>query len=221
VSNTELPVLYSFRRCPYAMRARMAIAYSQVSVEIREVVLKDKPAEMLLASPKGTVPVLLADNQVIEESLDIMFWALSKNDPDGINLSDLSSHDSELIVKNDEVFKVHLDHYKYADRFPYCDQQHYRSQGEVFLTQIDTLLSNRPYLGGGNMSVVDMAIFPFIRQFAFVDKNWFDQSPYVFLKQWLGKFLEAELFKSVMQKIPQWHAGDKIALFPFERENFG
>ena len=221
---TPVSVLYSFRRCPYAMRARMAIAYSQLTVEIREVVLKDKPEEMLLASPKATVPVLVisddvAEQSILDESLDIMFWALSKNDPEKINLSDISHYyDNELIAENDNVFKAHLDHYKYADRFPEQTEQYYREQGEAFLVKLDILLENSIYLTGNNLSVVDIAIFPFIRQFAFVDKQWFDQSCYTHLKRWLENFLESELFKSVMPKLPQWHNGDDATLFPFKRE---
>ncbi|MDH5257414.1 MAG: glutathione S-transferase [Gammaproteobacteria bacterium] len=236
------PVLYSFRRCPYAMRARMVIAYSDISVEIREVVLKDKPQEMLNASPKGTVPVLIVDEllfsrddnnsdsgsdsskkshiKIIEESLDIMSWALAISDPDNINLSGVTDYyDNELVAENDNVFKVHLDHYKYAERFPAHDAVHYRHQGEVFLNKLNVLLGKNPYLTGDRLSVVDIAIFPFIRQFAFVDKAWFDQSCYFHLQRWLEEFLKSDMFKRVMPKLPQWHSGDDMTLFPFEREN--
>jgi len=217
------PVLYSFRRCPYAMRARMIIAYSGVSVEIREVVLKDKPDEMIAASPKGTVPVLIYCNEVgdqtlLEESLDIMQWALALNDPDNIDLSDVgvTIFENVLIKENDSEFKTHLDHYKYADRFPAHDVSYYRSQGEVFLSKLEGLLLNNHYLAGDKMSVVDIAIFPFIRQFAHVDKKWFDGSPYLNLKRWLEGFLESEMFEAVMPKLAQWQPGDEIILFPFE-----
>jgi len=216
-----LPVLYSFRRCPYAMRARMIVAYSEISVEIREIVFKDKPDEMLVASPKGTVPVLILDDDtVLDESLDIMSWALSKNDHDNMNLPDVTNYlDNDLIAHNDNVFKIHLDHYKYADRFPAYDVEYYRAQGEEFLEKLDKLLSRTEYLMGEKVSVVDVAIFPFIRQFAFVDKNWFDQSRYSHLRGWLEKFIESDMFKCVMTKLPQWHSGDDMILFPFERDN--
>jgi len=223
-SMDNMPVLYSFRRCPYAMRARMAIAYSGIRVELREVVLKDKPAELLIASPKGTVPVLLlnenAGGVILEESLDIMYWALSQYDPDGINLLDVTHYlENELIAENDNVFKTHLDHYKYADRFPEFSELHYRTQGEIFLRKLDKLLSSSQYLTSDDMSVVDLAVFPFIRQFAFVDKAWFDQSCYTYLRRWLDAFLLSELFVSIMPKFPQWHKGDELTVFPSSQQN--
>ena len=201
------------------MRARMAIAYSRVSVELREVVLKDKPDEMLLASPKGTVPVLVEHGKVLEESLDIMCWALSQNDPDDIDLVGVDGYlDNELIVENDNVFKMHLDHYKYADRFPLPDEKNselfYREKGEVFLNKLDILLNDNLYLTSDKLSVIDFAIFPFIRQFAYVEKAWFDHSPYKNLKRWLEALLVSELFDSIMPKLPQWHNGDEATTFP-------
>ena len=207
-----LPVLYSFRRCPYAIRARLALKQSAIKVELREVILADKPTEMLLASPKATVPVLvLADGSVMDESLDIIHWALLSNDsgnwlPDDNNSS---QEVNELITVNDGVFKEHLDHYKYANRFPEFTAEHHRKQGEEFLQQLDQLLVESNYLISNHITIADIAIFPFIRQFAFVDKDWFDQSQYKNLNLWLNNMLEMKLFKDIMKKYPQWVAGNE------------
>lgn len=214
--NKQPPILYSFRRCPYAIRARLAIKVSQIQVELREVVLAEKPKAMLAESPKGTVPVLvLSDDTVIDESKDIMFWALNQNDPDKW----LSQHQEKineidaLITLNDNDFKRYLDHYKYADRFPEQPMEYYREQGEVFLQQLETRLSKNPFLLGDSLSMADMAIVPFIRQFAFVDKPWFDRSPYRQLQDWLENILASDLFNKVMIKQSQWKEGDDIRYF--------
>lgn len=193
-------VLYSFRRCPYAMRARMALRYSGVPLTTLEVSLKAKPAEMLAASPKGTVPVLVcADGRVIEQSLDIMRWALARNDPDNW-LQPGNPLIEQLIEQNDSVFKVQLDRYKYAIRYPEYPMEHYRAQGEQFLLRLDTLLKQSPYLAGDSLSMADVAMAPFVRQFAHVDRDWFEQSPYPHLRIWLKRFLTSTLFASVMTK---------------------
>lgn len=191
--------LYSFRRCPYAMRARMALRYSGVPVDIVEVSLKAKPAEMLAISPKGTVPVLDADGRVIDESLEIMRWALAQNDPGDWLLED-DARIAELIEANDQVFKVHLNHYKYAERYPEQPMEVYRAEGALFLQRLDELLSDREYLLADHPSLADIALLPFIRQFAHVDREWFAQTPYVRLQAWLQRFLESELFTSIMKK---------------------
>ncbi|MGU9850008.1 glutathione S-transferase [Pseudomonas koreensis] len=191
--------LYSFRRCPYAMRARMALRYSGVPVEIVEVSLKAKPAEMLAISPKGTVPVLDADGQVIDESLEIMRWALAQNDPDNWLLGG-DSRIAELIEANDQVFKVHLNRYKYAERYPQQPMEVYRAEGAVFLQRLDELLADRDYLLTEHPSLADIALLPFVRQFAHVDREWFAQTPYVRLQAWLPRFLESDLFTSIMKK---------------------
>ncbi|NYH11470.1 glutathione S-transferase [Pseudomonas moraviensis] len=191
--------LYSFRRCPYAMRARMALRYSGVPVEIVEVSLKAKPAEMLAISPKGTVPVLDAGGQVIDESLEIMRWALAQNDPDDWLLGG-DSRIAELIQANDQVFKVHLNRYKYAERYPEQPMEVYRAEGALFLQQLDELLEGRDYLLSGHPSLADIALLPFVRQFAHVDRDWFAQTPYVRLQAWLQRFLESELFTGIMKK---------------------
>lgn len=191
--------LYSFRRCPYAMRARMALRYSGVPVEIVEVSLKAKPAEMLAISPKGTVPVLDAGGQVIDESLEIMRWALAQNDPDDWLLGG-DSRIAELIEANDQVFKVHLNRYKYAERYPEQPMEVYRAEGALFLQKLDELLEGRDYLLANHPSLADIALLPFVRQFAHVDRDWFAQTPYVRLQAWLQRFLESELFTGIMKK---------------------
>lgn len=191
--------LYSFRRCPYAMRARMALRYSGVPVEIVEVSLKAKPAEMLAISPKGTVPVLDADGRVIDESLEIMRWALAQNDPQGW-LLDGDSRIAELIEANDQGFKVDLNRYKYSERYPEQPMEVYRAQGAVFLQRLEGLLQDRDYLLADHPSLADIALLPFVRQFAHVDREWFAQTPYPRLQAWLHNFLESNLFTSIMKK---------------------
>ncbi|MNQ38599.1 glutaredoxin 2 [compost metagenome] len=195
--------LYSFRRCPYAMRARMALRYSGVAVDIVEVSLKAKPAEMLALSGKGTVPVLSADGRVIDESLDIMRWALAQNDPQDWLLKDdpvAAEQIAPLIEQNDQVFKVHLNRYKYAERYPEQPMEVYRSEGEVFLRRLDQLLEGRDYLLADHPSLADVALMPFVRQFAHVDREWFGQTPYLRLQAWLQRLLESDLFTSIMKK---------------------
>ena len=211
------PILYSFRRCPYAMRARMALLSSGVTVELREVLLRDKPPEMLLASPKATVPVLiLNDKTVIDESIDIMRWALKQNDPENWLMAGSPEKHvliNTLIDENDLVFKQHLDQYKYADRYPAYPAEYYREQGEQFLRKIDSMLQQSDYLLAARPSLADIALFPFIRQFAYVDKNWFDASNYKCLQKWLESLLVSPLFVSAMRKIDVWQAGDESVLF--------
>lgn len=211
------PVLYSFRRCPYAMRARLALLYSGVTVELREVELKDKPEHMLSLSKNATVPILLLpDGSVIEESWDIMIWAVRQNDPDrwlGIDESYLV--ESEMLIEmNDYSFKTDLDHYKYADRYPEYPAEYYRAQGEEYLQDIEQILNQSKYLLGASPGIADIAIFPFIRQFAFVDKPWFDTAPYPRLQIWLRGLLDTPLFESSMLKFPLWQPGDQPVLFP-------
>ena len=202
--KSPLPILYSFRRCPYAIRARLAIAYTGIPVEIREVHLKHKPEHMLAISPKGTVPVLqLPDSTVIDESLDIMRWALAQNDPE--HWLDAVGDAERLIEWNDGDFKYYLDRYKYADRYPEYPASYYRSQGELFLAALESKLSQNPHLGGRHFSMADAAIFPFIRQFAAVDSQWFVSSGYPYLIHWLDGLVLSDLFLSVMVKYPTWN----------------
>ena len=212
-----LPILYSFRRCPYAMRTRMALLYSGVKVELREVVLKEKPEELLKLSKEHTVPVLeLPDGQVIDESWDIMLWAIRQNDPDKwLGEGETRVFDAEIMLEmNDYSFKSDLDHYKYANRYQEHSPEYYRSLGAEYLQDLEEALTDSRYLLGESISIADIAIFPFIRQFAFVDKPWFDQAPYPNLQHWLQEFLDSSLFNSIMMKLPAWKFGDEIVIFP-------
>jgi glutathione S-transferase len=207
----ELPILYSFRRCPYAMRARLAVAVSGVQVELREVVLRDKPPELVEASAKTTVPVLvLPDGEVIDESLDIMRWALGRNNPENW----LSGDATDLIAQNDGPFKAALDRYKYPHRYGLdCGAPH-RDHGLTILTQLNVQLSETGFLSGEKGGIADFAIFPFIRQFAATDQAWFDAQPLPHLHRWLEHHLSSELFASIMHRYPQWKAGDAPTHFP-------
>jgi glutathione S-transferase len=190
------------------MRARMALRYAGVDVEIREISLREKPQSMLLASPKGTVPVLIQPNgQVIEQSLEIMEWALNQRDVDDWMLrssSELKSHAATLIAENDDTFKQALDRYKYADRYPEFPMEHYRAQGELFLKRLEELLSSHQYLLRDQFAQVDIAIFPFIRQYSMVDEHWFDATQYSKLKVWLSNLKNSQIFNDIMQKHPVW-----------------
>ena len=195
-----LALLYSYRRCPYAMRARMALSYAGIAYHVQDISLKDKPAGLLAVSPKGTVPVLvLPDGQVLEQSLDIMHWALQQHDP--AQWLGIDRYKSQaLISENDGAFKQALDKYKYASRFPEQSAASYRSQAEVFLCKLELALQDQPFLSGTHLSLTDVAIFPFIRQFAAVDANWFAQAAYPKLQAWLQARLESSLFLGVMVK---------------------
>ena len=198
-------ILYSFRRCPYAMRARMALSVSGASYEHREVVLRDKPPEMLEVSPKGTVPVLVVPGAPpLEESLDIMHWALGQNDPEGW----LDRNDQFLIETNDGPFKHHLDRYKYATRYDDVDPEEHRAAAFDILKQLDERLASTAYLCGARRGLADIAIFPFIRQFANADRAWFDALDLPALQKWLEGLLVSDLFAGVMQKHPQWKPAD-------------
>ena len=191
----------------------MALAYAAVELELREVLLKDKPTEMLEASGKGTVPVLvLPQGEVIDESIDIMRWALAQGDRDRW-LSDPAGHPADhWISANDGHFKHCLDRYKYADRHPEQPAEWYRAQTFPHLERLEQVLQNSPWLHGKTMGLADVALFPFLRQFAMVDRPWFDSSPYSALRQWLENWLDHALFQSVMQKRAPWEPGQKPVL---------
>ncbi|MDO5769152.1 MAG: glutathione S-transferase [Psychrobacter sp.] len=215
--TSSLATLYSFRRCPYAIRARLAILFAELQVELREVVLKDKPAQMLAISPKGTVPVLqIRDGTVIEESMDIMIWAFEQQDCQRLIASELDYKDpaEELIKRNDKEFKYWLDRYKYAERHTEMTQAEYQLQGEVFLQQLESLLTKHRYLLGEQPSLADIAIMPFVRQFAHVDRKVFDKLPYPHLQGWLQRWLEHPIFIQSMTKFPPWQEGDEALVFP-------
>ena len=219
LGKTTMPaILYSFRRCPYAMRARMAIAYAGIPVLLREILLKDKPKEMLLSSPKGTVPVLiLEDKSVLDESEDIMRWALGQNDPDGW-LNGAVNDTRELILENDGTFKQALDKYKYADRFPEHSASSYRQQGALFLVKLEKRLQQSTFLMGESAALSDIAIFPFIRQFAGVDPDWFKNSPYPNLRRWLNFWVSSALFDQIMQKYAVWSPNNPEILFSISKK---
>jgi glutathione S-transferase len=197
-------LLYSFRRCPYAMRARLALLASGERFELREIVLRDKPAAMLAASPKGTVPVLqLDDGRVIDESLDIMLWALGGNDPERW----LAGYDAALVEAFDTHFKHHLDRYKYAERHG-ADPIAHRDAGLQMLAQLDARLSDSANLGGPQRGLSDMAIFPFVRQFAAVDRDWFAAQPVSRVQEWLARHVASPLFDQAMLRLAPWTPGD-------------
>ena len=211
----DLPVLYSFRRCPYAIRARMAVAAAGIEVTIREVLLKDKPPELIAASAKATVPVLvLPDGNVIDESLGVMGWALTQRDPLGWLSGEGFS--SDWIQTCDDEFKYWLDRYKYADRHPEHTAEHYRREAEAFLRQIEDRLTGFSWLGGEAPSVADVALFPFVRQFAGVEPAWWQGAPYPGTRIWLAQWLEGALFSAVMTKYPRWEPGQPGTRFPAE-----
>jgi glutathione S-transferase len=200
----DLAVLYSYRRCPYAMRARMALSYAGVAVEIREISLRDKPLDMLSISPKGTVPVLQTGPLVIEQSLEIMQWALSQSDKDGW-LNNLEAS-ADLITINDGPFKRLLDQYKYPNKFPEVAIKDTLDKAmDICLLPLEQRLQKSRYLLGDQMRLADVAIFPFIRQFSMVDPVWFEKSHLNHLKKWLNEQIESDLFLSVMHKYPTWH----------------
>ncbi|WP_029512417.1 MULTISPECIES: glutathione S-transferase [unclassified Methylophilus] len=199
-----LPILYSYRRCPYAMRARMALWAADIQLEVREISLREKPAHLLQISPKGTVPVLqLTEGTVLEQSLDIMLWALAQRDPQGWLNTDRDTI-VRLIAINDGDFKKALDRYKYPERYPEQPQVFYRQQGEQFLQLLEAALQQHRFVLGDSASMADVAIFPFIRQFAAVDAGWFAGSAYPQLRAWLNGWLESALFAQIMQKFPTY-----------------
>ena len=213
-SKNNLPILYSFRRCPYAMRARMAIHASGQKCELREVLLRDKPPSMLEYSPKGTVPVLiLQDGYVIDESLDVIDWALNLNDPDDWQRSKDTKKTKELIKINDGEFKYHLDRYKYSKRYDNEDPEFHRKKCLKFIESVNNELNNSKYIFDDNISYADIVLLPFMRQFRIADMEWFDSLPYDNLKKWLSSFLDSSLLHSIMKKYDLWKEGDKSIVF--------
>ena len=222
----SLPILYSFRRCPYAMRARLALAAAGCTVQLREVVLRQKPAHMLEISPKGTVPVLLlADQTVLEQSLDIMHWALRQADPEGLVPTGAAYEQLEqLIATNDGAFKACLDRYKYPPRYmdehgelsPTQFAQQQRTLGAQHLLVLEQRLAQQPFLLGSKLSMADLAIAPFVRQFAHTDAQWFAAQPWPSLQAWLQSFLDSALFVRVMPKFAQWQSGTSGVRFPVD-----
>jgi glutathione S-transferase len=207
---TTRPILYSFRRCPYAMRARLALLASGTVCEIREVKLSAKPAELVAASPKATVPVLQRpDGVVIDQSLDIMRWALGRSDPEGW----LDRADEALVAANDGPFKHHLDRYKYPERHR-SDREEHRAAGLAMLAVLEERLVAAPHLGGDVRGLTDAAIFPFVRQFAETDRTWFDAAPLPYLRDWLARQVGSEFFQRAMVRLSPWKVGDPPVSFP-------
>lgn len=210
---SSIPTLYGFRRCPYVIRTKVTLAYSGISYRLREIKLSNKPQAMLDISSKGAVPVMqLAGGQVIDESMDIIYYALGTNDPDGWN--DLSSVEQEraqqLIIRNDTEFVPLLNKYKYFEQHPEQKQEFYREQIEAqFFADMDALLGTQGYLVSDKISIADVAIFPLVRQFAYADKDWFFTSQYTHIIRWLESFLESPIFKRVMEKHPVWQEGEE------------
>jgi glutathione S-transferase len=210
-----LPVLYSFRRCPYAMRARLALAVSQTRCELREVVLKDKPPQLKNASAKATVPVLvLADGAVLDQSLDILHWALRRHDPEGWLAVD-PAHDAEsLIARCDQDFKFHLDRYKYAARYEAGAGALHQAEASTCLADWNARIAAGGYLCGNRRSYADVAIAPFVRQFAAHDAAWFASQPWPALQAWLAAFTQWPLFTRAMQKYAPWTPDQPPSFFP-------
>lgn len=206
-----LPILYSLQNCPYAMRARLAILLSQQTVLLRAIVMQNKPPEMLALSPKGTVPVLVLDAMskkvVIDESLDIMLWALKLNDPENL----LYSHNADalaqmlkIINENDNDFKPKLEQYKRAKRFHGDDEEQCRLLCEPFIQRLEHRLAQDEFLMGATPSLLDYALLPFIRQFSRVNRQLYLQGPYTHLQRWLNHHLQSRLFSKAMLKYPLW-----------------
>jgi glutathione S-transferase len=207
-----MPILYSLRNCPYAMRARIGIHKAQLQIDLREVNLKQKPAEMLAASPKGTVPILVLENNqqsptVIDESLEVMLWALVENDPDNL----LHSFDQSalpmmlaIITLFDDEFKTCLNTYKAASRYREDNVIECRQACEVFIQELENRLHQGPFLMSAQESLADIALIPFIRQFAKVERQWYLQAPYPRVRQWLNYYLQSAMFTKVMAKHEFW-----------------
>ncbi|WP_248919335.1 glutathione S-transferase [Pseudomonas entomophila] len=196
-------ILYSFRRCPWAMRARLALRYAGCNVQVHEVKMKEKPPELLALSPKGTVPVLDTGDGVLEESLDIMRWALDQHDPEDWRLQAdpaAARQADTLIARNDSTFKAQVNLYKYAERYPEHTRAHYRQQAEPWLAELEALLNGRSYLFADHPSLADAALLPLVRQFAGVEPEWFAEAAYPRLRSWLQGWLASALFKAVMAK---------------------
>ena len=212
----EYPILYSFIRCPYAMRARMALKLTNTKCEIREVRLNNKPKQMIDKSPKGTVPVLVLEKKVIDESNDIIEWALSSNnifdgniDHDQIDLT------NNLIELFDSKFKYNLDRYKYATRYENIDKDKHKMECLDILINLENVISNKKWILGSKINKLDISILPFIRQFRIADIEWFDkQNKIKGIQKILFNFLDSNLFKEVMYKYDIWEENAEPQFFP-------
>ena len=212
----KYPTLYSFRRCPYAMRARLALRLCKIECIIREISLKAKNTEFLRVSPKATVPVLVLPNgEVLEESLDIIYWSLEQNDPFKLKANNqLGRKTSKLIELFDTEFKFHLDRYKYSSRYNIQNSQVHRDKAREILFQINTMLEGKSYMGGKNISFLDISILPFVRQFRIADMKWFDNNLGLDnVNKWLNIFLNSDLLASIMTKYKVWEIDDPVTFF--------
>ena len=212
----KYPILYSFKRCPYAMRARMALQLTNIKCEIREVRLNNKPKHMLEVSPKGTVPVLILNDRTIDESMDVIEWALNKKDVFKGNLNENQIKVSnELIRRFDDKFKYHLDRYKYASRYGDVDEIHHRKKCEKILIEIEDIISDEDWFFGKKINKLDISILPFIRQFRIADPNWFDNHKRLKkVKNYLHNFLASKILKDVMINYDVWKEESEISYFP-------
>ncbi|MBU2869320.1 glutathione S-transferase [Colwellia sp. E2M01] len=220
IDNKEinsLPILYSLRNCPYAMRGRLAIYKSKKTVLLRDLVLTNKPPEMLEASPKGTVPVVvLPDGQVIEESLDVMLWALKRSDPDDLLYAYDENCLAEMLViinEFDTDFKRALEAYKCAKRYQETNVEECRQVCEQYIVRLESKLTEHRFLMSEKESLLDIALMPFIRQFARVERQWYLQSPYPKVRQWLNSYLQSPVFTKVMAKHPLWVDSGEVVFF--------
>ena len=212
----KYPTLYSFRRCPYAMRARLVLRLCKIECIIREISLKAKNTEFLRVSPKATVPVLVLPNgEVLEESLDIIYWSLEQNDPSKLKVNNqLGRKTSKLIELFDTEFKFHLDRYKYSSRYNIQNSQVHRDKAREILVQINTMLEGKKYMGGKNISLLDISILPFVRQFRIADMKWFDNNLGLDnVNKWLNIFLNSDLLASIMTKYKVWEIDDPVTFF--------
>ena len=210
-TNFKYPIFYIFRRCPYTMRARFAIRSSQIIVEVREIKLQEKPSEFLKSSPKGTVPVLITNSgEVLEESLDIINWALNRNDPDKwLAKGKLESHKiAKLLDDLGNKFKPNLNKYKYPNRFSWIDQFLYREKNLCFIEKLNSYLEKNKPLNCGHLTLLDYAIFPFFRQFRNVDQQWFEKLNFIFLNKWINQIIDSQDFSSIMKKLKKWEPND-------------
>ena len=209
--HPKAPIFWTFRRCPYAMRARLALLSARVTVELREILLRDKPRAFLETSASATVPALRLDDRVLDESLDIMVWALRQNDPE--RLLDMPDKGWDLIAANDGPFKQALDHTKYASRHPDLDPAEERRKAAGYLVELDAQLAGRQWLFGASPAIADLAILPFVRQFANTDRPWFDAQAWPGLIAWLDRFTGGKPFARIMTKYPPWSEGDPPVWF--------
>ena len=217
--SSSWPTLYSFRRCPYAMRARLALSVAEQTCVHREVWLRERPAELRTVSPKATVPVLvLTDGRAIEESLEIMLWALEQRDRDGwLRNAEQQAEALELIACCDGEFKQHLDRYKYSERHAGADREEERELGAAFLRQLELRLEHNAFLMDARISLADMAVAPFVRQFAATDSDWFEAQPWPKLGAWLTAFVASPLFLGCMRKLPTWEPDSAPLLIEWGR----